>query len=215
MKVVTLLFSVLFLSTVATAPAYCIELFNKPSQGNKQEPTNDSMPQSANGNKKSAESTPQEPAASPAETKDNNSAQAPSEPITLDDRTRLLQIHLKDMSQNCPKAWNTQACLASMAESNKTLASLYAEDLDKGGFKPKLELIKEHCAASTAASQIEVPAYAMKSAMTECANTMHDLSETTKINPPLPHYQLLVTSIFCLDQDPRCKSLEDTLLKIK
>ncbi|MDH5721864.1 MAG: hypothetical protein OEY94_00895 [Alphaproteobacteria bacterium] len=200
MKVVTLLFSVFFLSTVAAAPAYCIDIFNKPSQDSASKP----VPHSADSNKTTSKKTSPTPSPAP-----------PSTPITTDERTKILQIHMKDMSLNCPKTWETKACLTSMAHSNKTLASLYAEDLDKGGFQPEIELLKEHCAASTAALQIDVPVYAMKSAMTECANAIYDISESTKIKPPMTHYQLMVTSIYCLDRDPRCETLEEALLKIK
>lgn len=214
MKAVILLFSVFLIGMVAISPARSSDLFNRPSHDKEQSPKH--FPPV--GSPKKKENTPEQAQpATPAEeeTTTTKAPPATTQPVTLDERTKVLQIHLKDMSQKCPKTWETQACLASMAESNRTLASLYAEDLDKSGHGQYLAEIKEHCAASTAASQIEVPAYAMKSAMTECSNTIYDLTEKTQIKPPMSHYQLLITTIYCLDKDPRCQPLEETLLKIK
>tara|TARA_B100001989_G_scaffold250218_1_gene226916 strand:- start:90 stop:731 length:642 start_codon:yes stop_codon:yes gene_type:complete len=208
-----LVFSSLTMLIVIAQPAHSVELFNRQSKDSEvKEPGDDIRPRNR----------PKPPeTAAPENTEDSaqnntNNQQKPPELSTEDqEKVQILQIHLKDLAQKCPNTWTSQKCLAALAESNKTLISVYAGDLDENGFKDQLTPLKEHCAASTAASKIEVPAYAMKSAMTECANTIYDISEATQVKPFLSHYQVLVTSIFCLSDDPRCAPLENTLLKIR
>lgn len=121
--------------------------------------------------------------------------------------------HAAAVSQICPKAWSGQACLATMSESNLVMAANYAATLQEKGHKDAAEEIKEHCAAATAATRGEYPAYAMRSAFVDCANTIVDTSNDTGITPDQSHYQLLVGAVFCLDGDRRCSIIEQGLKK--
>lgn len=131
------------------------------------------------------------------------------------DVPKIIAVHVKDMGAKCPSAWQSKGCIVAMANSNLTLASVYAELLQNGGQSDSTNALKEHCAASTAAIQVEVPAYAMKSAMTECANTITDISEATGITPDPTHYQLLIGGIFCLeDGNANCPAVEEGLKRL-
>lgn len=116
--------------------------------------------------------------------------------------------HIRAVARSCVGNWESQECLAAVSRSALDLAARYAEELSNAGHDFAIELIKEHCAAGTAAAEGEYPAYAMKSAWTECANIMSDISEATGLNPSTSHYQLLVGPVLCLDKDMRCKSVE-------
>jgi hypothetical protein len=109
----------------------------------------------------------------------------------------------------CIGNWASQTCLKAVSESNMVLASEYGSNLQQTGHPAEAESIKQHCAASTAATQGEYPAYAMKSAFTECANTIYDVTEATKTEADQSRYQVLVGATLCLDADPRCKAVED------
>ena len=121
----------------------------------------------------------------------------------------VYSLYAKDVATLCLNGrWETQQCLAAVSESSLVLAANYAETLSNAGHEFAVEEIKEHCAAGTAATKGEYPAYALKSAWIECANTMYDLSETTGIEPNPSHYQLLVGPILCLEKDRRCQNVE-------
>jgi len=109
------------------------------------------------------------------------------------------------------KQWETPACLSAVSNSNLALAATYGSDLQNKGFAAAAEQIKQHCAASTAAREQAYPAYAMKSAFTECANMIYDVSEQTKVTPDQAHYQLLVAPILCMSNDQRCLGVEQGL----
>ncbi|NCC21570.1 MAG: hypothetical protein EOM26_03810 [Alphaproteobacteria bacterium] len=112
------------------------------------------------------------------------------------------------IAQQCIGNWESQACISILAQSNLVLAANYAEKLEKRGQKKATEAVKEHCAAATAATQQDVPAYAMRSAMTECANAIYDISRATKVEPDQSHYQLLVYPTMCLSEDQQCPAIE-------
>jgi hypothetical protein len=111
--------------------------------------------------------------------------------------------------------WETQPCLKAVSESNLAFASNYIKTLRQRGKGQGGEKIKEHCAASTAASQGESPAYAMRSAFVECANMVFDVSEQTGVLPDQSHYQLLVSAVQCLDKSQACKAIETGLAAYK
>ncbi len=119
--------------------------------------------------------------------------------------------YAKLMGAHCPNAWETDACLSAVSKSNLALASNYGAKLQENKQDAAAEDIKQHCAASTAASQGSYPAYAMKSAFIECANTMSDTAAKTKIDPDLSHYQLLIGATMCLNKDAGCDSITKTL----
>ncbi len=111
----------------------------------------------------------------------------------------------------CIGSWNSQNCLQAVSQSNLALASEYGSALQQSGKETEAESIKQHCAASTAATQGEFPAYAFKSAFTECANTMSDVYDQTKLAPDSTRFQVLLGAIWCLDGDPQCANVENGL----
>lgn len=119
--------------------------------------------------------------------------------------------HAGTVGAVCPGQWESQDCLKAVSESNMVLAANYMETLVNRNLKPESEKIKQHCAASTAATQGEYPAYAMKSAFTECANMISDVSDLTGVTPDVSHYQILVGSVLCMDKDQRCAVIEQGL----
>lgn len=111
--------------------------------------------------------------------------------------------------------WEDQACLKSISENTLVMAANYGAALQKRGKNKDSETLKENCAAATAATKGEYPAYAMRSAYVECANKVYDLTESTKMSPDLSQYQLLVGAVQCLDKSRACKGVESGLAKYK
>lgn len=109
----------------------------------------------------------------------------------------------------CIGNWDSQDCLKVISESNMVLVSEYGSMLLKTNRATEAENLKQHCAASTAATQGTYPAYAMKSAFTECANTIYDVTTQTKTDADQNRYQVLVGATLCLDGDPRCSAVEE------
>lgn len=129
-----------------------------------------------------------------------------AKPISAEERK-----YVQAVAQSCVGDWEKKTCLTTLAKVNKHIASYYAESLHKSGKKKRLEPLKQACAASTAAQTEDVPAYAMKSAMTECANKIADISSATNITPNINLYQLMIAGVLCLGQDAQCASLEARL----
>jgi hypothetical protein len=117
------------------------------------------------------------------------------------------------IAKTCPQNWSANACLSSVSESTLVLTANYAQALQNEKQIPSVETLKQDCAAATAATRGQYPAYAMKSAFTECANTMSTLAENTGIVPDVSHYQLLLGAIWCLGNDRRCVWVEQGLKK--
>lgn len=133
----------------------------------------------------------------------------PAQPVI----TAQVAAFAKQIAGVCPENWENQDCLKALSESNLSMVSNYAETLDKAGHKDQLEPLKQTCAASTAAAKGAYPAEAMKSAFTECANSIYDITTKTSLTPDQSHYQLLVAGILCLNKDAQCKLLETSLKK--
>lgn len=120
--------------------------------------------------------------------------------------------HAQNVAKNCgPGAWENKPCIKALSESNLVLAANYASTLKQRGKIQAADKIVEDCAASTAGREIEVPTYAIVSAFTTCANSIYDVSESTKIKPDQSHYQLLVYPTLCLSGDNRCSAFEGQL----
>lgn len=116
--------------------------------------------------------------------------------------------HAMTISKACPGNWGAQSCLRAMSASNQDMAINYALKVKEAGHEQELETIKETCAASTAATQGEYPADAMRSAFTECVNGMYTVSEKTGVTPDQSHYQLIVGAVLCMNNAPQCPQLE-------
>ncbi len=117
----------------------------------------------------------------------------------------------KEVANTCLSGWDTQPCLSAISQSNLVMASNYGAHLKQKGKESEAEQVKQHCAASTAASKGEYPAYAMKSAFTECANTISDIADATGTQPDLGQYELLVSSVLCMTDDRRCAAITEGL----
>lgn len=127
---------------------------------------------------------------------------------------RMTLMHTQEIGAYCVGSWQSQPCMKALASTNLSVATVYARTLEAKGQKKMHEPLLKGCSASTAAVKREVPAYAMKSAMTECANAISDISNATKIKPNPTHFQLLVEPIFCLSGEPRCGKFEELLRQI-
>ena len=53
---------------------------------------------------------------------------------------------------HCPGQWEAPACLKAVSQSNLTMVSNYGENLQQSRKAQAAEQLKEHCAASTAAT---------------------------------------------------------------
>lgn len=114
-------------------------------------------------------------------------------------------------AQHCNRGWSSQECMKTLSEASLVMTSRYAEDLDSKGHGNYLEELKNHCAASTAATKVTVPASAQRSAIVECVNHIVDISDSTGINPDPNFYQLMVGSVFCFDKQATCAIIEQSL----
>lgn len=117
----------------------------------------------------------------------------------------------KLLGQHCPGQWESPSCLKAVSESNMSMVSSYGGALQEGGKQQAAEQIKQNCAASTAATEGNYPAYAMKSAFIECANTISSVAEQTGVSPDLSQYQLLIGATMCLDKAEGCQNIEQSL----
>lgn len=120
--------------------------------------------------------------------------------------------YARSVANNClPGQWENQPCLKAVSENNLVMLSNYGATLKEAGKEAEAEVIKQKCAASTAASREEFPAYAMKSAFLECVNTIPEIANATQILPDQSQFQLLVAAIQCLDKAPTCAAIEQGL----
>ena len=130
----------------------------------------------------------------------------------------VAQNYAHQVAQKCPKQWEKQKCLKTLSSSALTMATLYGEAL-KSAKKPKgAEYLKQHCAAATAGTKEDnIPAYAFKSAFTECANAIDEINKQLNIAPDKSLYQLLIIGTICLSSDNQetCNAFETKLLELK
>lgn len=115
------------------------------------------------------------------------------------------------LGEYCIGKWGEPNCLKSVSQMNLTMVGSYGGGLQERGQTREAENIKQHCAASTAATEGDYPAYAMKSAFIECANAISDANERTGLQPDLTMYQLLVGAVMCIDGNAACAKMEETL----
>lgn len=124
--------------------------------------------------------------------------------------------HAKRVATACtPGKWESQPCLKAVSENNLVMLANYGEALQKHKKNESWELLKDNCAASTAATKGEYPAYAMRSAFVECANIIYDITESTRMVPDQSQYQLLVGAVQCLDKTVACNGIEKGLTRYK
>jgi hypothetical protein len=115
------------------------------------------------------------------------------------------------VAKACPARWESPDCLKSVSQVTLSMAANYAGALQESGKKTDSETIKQHCAAATAATQQNYPAYAMQSAFTECANKIAEIVQSTTMTPDLSQYQLLGGAILCLQKHAGCADIENGL----
>ncbi|MGH1403694.1 MAG: hypothetical protein ACRBDL_05580 [Alphaproteobacteria bacterium] len=118
------------------------------------------------------------------------------------------KAHIHSVNKQCVGQWEKQICMKALSEASMAMASKYAERLNQSGNGNQMEPLKQGCAASTAAMKVNVPAYAMKSALTECANTVSDVVDTTGVQPDINLYQILIAGVLCIGKDQQCAMLE-------
>lgn len=123
--------------------------------------------------------------------------------------------HVNNMRSQCLGGWEKQGCIKAMSYIAMDIATSYADSLHKAKKEDAMEDLKQHCAASTAAIKIEVPAYAQNSAITECVNIIADIHDKTLIQPNINLYQLLIGSVWCLSEDQSCTVFEQQISQIK
>ena len=125
------------------------------------------------------------------------------------------KTHATALANACPGNWESPACLTAVSQSNMVLVSNYGAMLQHKNKNEAAETLKQHCAASTAHSKEQFPAYAMNSAFIECVNIISDLADQTQVMPDQSHYQLLLLPALCLSKDKRCGPMEKGLLQYK
>jgi len=111
--------------------------------------------------------------------------------------------------------WESQPCLKAVSQNNLVMASEYSDVLGRSGKAQEAEFVKQKCAASTAASKEQFPAYAMRSAFTECVNAIPSVASATGVVPDQSQFQLLVAAIQCLDKTDACAAIEQSLAQYK
>lgn len=122
--------------------------------------------------------------------------------------------HAAGIANFCPGQWESDNCLKAVSLSNKDMAVMYAAKLDAAGKKDSVEAVKNACAAASVTEEEveeEVPAYAFRSAYTECANGLYEISQATGIQPDPTHMQILISSVYCLNQAPQCAAIEKSM----
>lgn len=117
----------------------------------------------------------------------------------------------KLVANACLPGWETQTCIRAISQSSYVMVSNYGGTLEGQNKKADAETLKQHCAATTAATQQDVPPYAMRSALTECAGVISDLATKTGVSPDLSHFQLMVIPAMCLAKDPNCPAMTEQL----
>ncbi len=137
------------------------------------------------------------------ETSSENSAQAQIKPYVL--------RYVRDVYHTCAGNWKSAQCITSLASLSKDIVVDYAVKLETAGQKAFHEPLKQKCAASTAALQTAVPAYAQKSAMTECLNAIADMSQASDVKPDLELYQLAIGALQCVDKEGSCEAFENQI----
>ncbi|QQG36903.1 MAG: hypothetical protein HYS17_03785 [Micavibrio aeruginosavorus] len=121
----------------------------------------------------------------------------------------------REVAAACPGAWETPACLRVLSQSNYLMLANYGAALQQQKHEVAAEQLKQHCAASTAHREQAFPAYAMRSAFVECANTISDIVDTTGLMPNQDLYRLLLLPVYCLDGHITCPVIEKTLRQFK
>ncbi len=142
----------------------------------------------------------------------NVPAQEAGEPETMDELKALnVYPYYMGAAKYCSHEWESQICMKTLSEASLIMTSNFADDLNKNGFEGHLEELKQHCAASAAATKVNVPASAQRSAIVECVNHIVDVSEKTGLKPDPNFYQLMVGSVLCFDKNAACILIEQGL----
>ncbi len=208
-KTVRILFFGVFLSYVPMAHA---EIFNRTSPKNNEIfNSQSSKPQNREETPESASKTNTE--RSSANTKNNTQGRnngdvhnevKPAPPANV-------YPYYIDAAKYCSYEWSSQECMKTLSSASLVMVSNYAEDLHESGNGEHLESLKQHCAASTAGTKVEVPAYAQRSAFVECINHIVTINEKTGVKPNADFYQLMVGAIMCFDKSQSCIVIEQSL----
>ena len=134
-----------------------------------------------------------------------------SHPVYAQELSQQAIYHAGMIAKNCAPIWDNPNCIRSVGDSNYEFLSIYGAQLQYMKKDVFAENLKNSCAASTASRTDPVPAYALRSAMIECANAVSDISGKSGITPDLSHYQLMVAGTICLAGAPECQSIMEQL----
>ncbi len=146
-----------------------------------------------------------------------NKAAAPKKeiPNAVPDQSELKALNIypyyMGAAKYCSHEWTSQICMKTLSEASLVMTSHFAEDLNNNNFGDHLEDLKQHCAASTAATKVKVPPHAQRSAIVECVNHIVDVSEKTGVKPDPNFYQLMVGAVLCFDKNASCMFIEQGL----
>ena len=112
----------------------------------------------------------------------------------------------------CVMRWEDQACVRALSESSLVMVSDYGAVLKYQKMEDSAEILKQHCAATTAATKQEVPPYAMESAMKECLEYISMIVSKSGVRPDMSHYQLMTMSTLCLGKTRECPAIEQQMM---
>lgn len=121
----------------------------------------------------------------------------------------------QQVARTCTGAWTKPDCLTILSHSNYMMLANYGAVLQESNQMAAAENLKQHCAAATAHREEAFPAYAMRSAFVECANTISDIVDQTGVLPNQDLYQLLLLPVYCLDGHATCPMIEMSLKRYK
>lgn len=136
---------------------------------------------------------------------------APSQNADLPDVNINIYPYYVGAAQNCLGTWSSQKCMQILSSSAMALTKDYAYSLNKGGQTTHLEPLRQNCAASTAATRVDVSPKVQRSAIGTCVNHIATVYEQTNIRPHPDLYQLLAGAVFCFDKNSACVIVEQGL----
>lgn len=176
------------------------EIYNSPSSAKKE---SEKKSESHSGNAASG-------GRNQANEKEKPNDASPHQDIKPAPSTNIYPFYI-DAASYCSHEWSSQQCMKTLSGASLVMVSNYAEELHKKGHGQYLEPLKQNCAASTAGTKVDVPAYAQRSAFVECINHIVTINEKTGVKPDPDFYQLIVGSIICFDKNQSCVVIEQSL----
>lgn len=127
-------------------------------------------------------------------------------------QTDTARNYATQAAQACLTDWQSPACINTLSTSKLNMAETYSQTLERRGYTNAANLIFRHCHNGGVLDEPQpYPPYAMQSASTQCANAIAHVEGHTGIQPDMGQYQLMIGSVYCMEGDPRCQYVTDTL----